>query len=93
MFYFLHSTVFLLLSSRLPSTRCAAQVGVEAAGLQAIVHKLAGPYGLLPSILNGKKSIMDVFGPIIKPAMGSVADGVIAAMKEVGFQQSEGTSK
>jgi len=59
------------------------QVGVEAAGLQAIVRKLVGPYGILTSILNGKKSIMDVLAPIVKPAMGSLAEEVMAAIKQV----------
>lgn len=62
-----------------------AEVGVEAAGLQAILHKLVGPYGILTSILNGKKNIMDVLAPIVKPAMGSMADGVIAALQELGI--------
>jgi len=59
------------------------QVGVEAAGLQAIVHKLVGPHGILTSIMNGKKSIMDVLAPIVKPAMGSMAEGVMTAIKKV----------
>ena len=59
------------------------QMGVEAAGLQAIVRKLVGPYGILTSIMSGKKSIMDVLVPIVKPAMGSMAEGVMAAIKQV----------
>lgn len=62
-----------------------AEMGVEAAGLQAIVHKLVGPYGILTSILNGKKSVMDMLAPIVQPAMGSMAHGVLTALKELGI--------
>ena len=67
----------------LPLSRCGSQVGVQAAGLDAIVRKLVGPQGMLTAILSGKKTIMDVIAPLLKPAMGGMADEMIAIMKQV----------
>ena len=76
------TTICIHLCGALTALLCS-QVGVQAAGLDAIVRKLVGPQGMLTAILSGKKAIMDVFAPLLKPAMGGMADEMIAILKQV----------
>jgi len=55
------------------------QVGVEGKGIEAVLGRMIGPYGVLEDILRGTVSIKDILRPLSQPS----ADDVQQKIREI----------
>jgi len=50
--------------------------GIEGRGMEAVLRRLVGPYGLLEDIINGRSSIYDLLRPLSGQHFNVMADKI-----------------
>ena len=59
------------------------QVGIEGKGIENVLRRLIGPYGVLEDVIKGSVSIEDVLKPLTQPDMDSVRQEVMEIARKV----------
>jgi len=60
--------------------------GIESRGVETILRRLLGPYGLFKDIVNSRVSLSDLLRPLSGPHFGSMAEKIREFMGRVRAQ-------